>query len=45
MLLDKNGLSEGSLAACDKQMFSEVWSIHRVVKGIHMRACARVGFS
>jgi hypothetical protein len=33
----------GSLAACDKQMFSIVWSIHRVVNGIHMRACAMQG--
>ena len=36
----KKDLNEDSLAACDKQTFSIEWSIHRVVKGIHMRAYA-----
>ena len=44
-LVEKIGLSEGSLAACDMQTFSMVWSIHRVVGGIHMRACASEGLS
>lgn len=43
--MKKSDLSKGSLAACDKQMVSTVWSIHRVAKGIHMRACTREGLS